>query len=285
MPVVQKMNFSVKENQVKAVFKNRRYRVGVHIHQFAEIIYVLDGEIEIRQKGKREIARAGDIAVIYPYQTHGLYTEDNHRAKLWLLLFSDAIISDIIHSGNAYLGYENTVFRPSEELRAFIESRMIDTKEETVDLNPAALLNLKAMLYPIFSEYLAGNQTPIKLNDALKNKAVSYDTVIRTIIYLRTNFCSDVLIEDCSKAIGYSNSYISHCMSKHLGMTFLEFRNSLRIDYAKNLLKNDTMSVFMVGAECGFKCERSFERVFKKAIGLTPKQYREEKLKQKAKQL
>jgi len=61
-------------------------------------------------------------------------------------------------------------------------------------------------------------------------------------------------------------------------MTFLEFRDNLRINYAKNLLKNDTMSVFMVGAECGFKCDRSFERVFKKITGLTPKQYRTQKL-------
>lgn len=283
MPIIQKDNFS-NENQIKSTFKNKKYRVAVHIHQFAEIVYVMDGEVEIRQKGKREIAKNGDIAVIYPYQPHGIYTEDNKRAKIWLLLFSDAIITDIIHSGNAYLGYENTVFKPSQELKTFIESRMIDTKEEITVLDSGELLNLKALLYPIFSEYLAQKQVPIQPNDALKNKAITYDTVIRTIIYLRTNFCRDVLIGDCSKAIGYSNSYISHCMSKHLGMTFLEFRNSLRINYAKNLLKDDTMSVYMVGAECGFKCERSFERVFKKSTGLTPKQYRLKKLNKNVKQ-
>ena len=280
MPIIQKDNFSTK-NQIRASFKNKKYRVAVHIHQFAEIIYVLEGEIELRQKGKLEIAKAGDIAVIYPYQPHGIYTADDNRAKLWLLLFSDTIISDIINSEHSYLGYENTVFKPSQELKAFIESRMIDTKEITTDLDAVQVLNLKALLYPIFSEYLALKQTPIMLNDALKNKAITYDTVIRTIIYLRTNFCRDVLIEDCSKAIGYSNSYISHCMSKHLGMTFLDFRNSLRINYAKNLLKNDAMSVYMIGVECGFKCERSFERVFKKATGLTPKQYRTKKLNPK----
>ncbi|MBE6536782.1 MAG: helix-turn-helix domain-containing protein [Ruminococcaceae bacterium] len=277
MPVIQKDNFST-DNQMKATFKNKKYRVAVHIHQFAEIIYVLDGEIEIRQKGKLEIAKAGDIAVIYPYQPHGIYTEENKRANIWMLLFSDTLITDIIHSGNAYLGYENTVFTPSEELKTFIESRMIDTGEVLTDLDSTQALNLKALLYPVFSEYLAKKQTPIQLNEALKNKAIAYDTVIRTIIYLRTNFCRDVLISDCSTAIGYSSSYISHCMSKHLGMTFLEFRDNLRINYAKNLLKNDTMSVFMVGAECGFKCDRSFERVFKKITGLTPKQYRTQKL-------
>lgn len=277
MPIIQKDNFS-NENQIKSTFKNKKYRVAVHIHQFAEIVYVMDGEVEIRQKGKREIAKTGDIAVIYPYQPHGIYTEDNEHAKIWMLLFSDTLITDIIHSGNAYLGYENTVFTPSEELKTFIESRMIDTGEVLMDLDFTQALNLKALLYPVFSEYLAKKQTPIQLNEALKNKAIAYDTVIRTIIYLRTNFCRDVLISDCSTAIGYSSSYISHCMSKHLGMTFLEFRDNLRINYAKNLLKNDTMSVFMVGTECGFKCDRSFERVFKKITGLTPKQYRTQKL-------
>ena len=273
MPIIQDSNFSTK-NQVRATFKNNSYKMAVHIHQLAEIVYIIDGEIEVRQKGRREMARPGDLVVLYPYQPHGFYTESDKRVKLWILLFSDSFITDIIRQENAYLGYEKTVFTPSPELKAFVESKMFDTKENLVELDTAQTLDLKALLYPILSEFLAKKQHPIQLNDALKNKGISSDPVTRAVNYLRVNFGHDVQIKDCAKVIGYSNSYISHCLSNVLGMTFIELRDTLRISYAKNLLTHDSMSVYMIGVECGFNCERSFERAFKKATGLTPSQYR-----------
>ena len=273
MPAIQENNFST-THQVRATFKNNDYKMAVHIHQFAEIVYILEGETEVRQKGRREIARPGDLVVIYPYQPHGFYTENDRCVKFWMLLFSDSFIADIIRQENAYLGYEKTVFTPSPELKAFVGSKMFDTKENLVELDTAQTLDLKALLYPILSEFLAKKQHPIQLNDALKNKGISSDPVTRAVNYLRVNFGQDVQIKDCAKAIGYSNSYISHCLSNVLGMTFIELRDTLRISYAKNLLTHDSMSVYMIGVECGFNCERSFERAFKKATGLTPRQYR-----------
>ena len=273
MPAIQENNFST-THQVRATFKNNDYKMAVHIHQFAEIVYILEGETEVRQKGRREIARPGDLVVIYPYQPHGFYTENDRCVKFWMLLFSDSFIADIIRQENAYLGYEKTVFTPSPELKAFVGSKMFDTKENLVELDTAQTLDLKALLYPILSEFLAKKQHPIQLNDALKNKGISSDPVTRAVNYLRVNFGQDVQIKDCAKAIGYSNSYISHCLSNVLGMTFIELRDTLRISYAKNLLTHDSMSVYMIGVECGFNCERSFERAFKKATGLTPMQYR-----------
>lgn len=278
MPLIQDFNFSNK-NLVRATFKNNDYKMAVHIHQFAEIVYILEGETEVRQKENHETARAGDLVVISPYQPHGFYTEKSKNVKFWMLLFSDAFIVDIIKNTSSYLGYEHTVFKPSAELGEFIKSKMFDTGEKLIELQSTQIINLKALLYPIFSEFLAENQSPVQLTTSLKYRSVSSDPVTRTVNYLRVNFCNNVLIEDCSKAIGYSNGYISHCLSKYLGMTFLELRNVMRVSYAKNLLAHDLMSIYRIGDECGFNCERSFERVFQKITGLTPRQYRKQNSK------
>ena len=47
MPLIQDFNFSNK-NLVRATFKNNDYKMAVHIHQFAEIVYILEGETEVR---------------------------------------------------------------------------------------------------------------------------------------------------------------------------------------------------------------------------------------------
>lgn len=267
MPIVQKANFAVTDS-VRAGFKNERYLKAIHMHQLAEIIYVMEGELTVRLVRKEEIARAGDLVVVSPYQYHGLYTEAGATVKLWMLLFTDTLIMDIIRTEADYDEYENTVFTPSPALRAFIEAKMIDTKEELREITINEKRYLKALLYPVFDEYL--NSTSV-----LKKQSKRNSDIINAILkYAKANFFKDVTIEDCSKSIGYSKSHISHCLSRGLRLTFSELRNQFRINYAKSLLSNENMSIFNVGIECGFNCERSFERAFKQATGKTPTQYR-----------
>ena len=80
---------------VRATFHHSRYRKAVHIHQFAEIVFVLEGKLRVTANGKRIIAKAGDLIIVPPYQSHGFYTEDGNEVKLWMFLFSTNLLSDI----------------------------------------------------------------------------------------------------------------------------------------------------------------------------------------------
>ena len=267
MPLIQKQNFSSTDT-IRASFHHERYRKAIHMHQFAEIVYILEGEMQVKTAGKEKLAKAGDLIVIYPYQYHGFYTENDKTTKLWMILFSDTLIMDLVKTDTEYTEYEDAVFTPSPALRTFIESKMINTQEKRCELSAEERRHIKALLYPIFDEYL-NNATTSNVS-AKKNS----DIINSTLKYVKYNFFKEITISDCSKTIGYSKSHISHCLSESLGITFTELRNSFRIDYAKSLLNNNNTSVFNVGLECGFNCERSFERAFKKEVGLTPNQYR-----------
>ena len=268
MPLIQKNNFGTSDI-IRASFHTERYRKAIHMHQFLEIVYVMDGEMIVKTGGKQATAKSGDIIIIYPYQAHGFYTENNKNSKLWMLLFSGSIIMDIIKSYSGLNEYENVIFSPSKELKTFIESKLIDTNEKLTEIDEAQSRRLKALLYPIFDEYLAQNPVSVKqkkLNSSIINLILSYT---------QSNFYQNVTVSDCAKKIGYSKSYISHILSQTMHKTFTEVRDLYRIDYAKTLLLQTDMSTFRVGLECGFNCERSFERAFKKLLKVTPKQYRE----------
>ncbi len=270
MPIIQTKNFSITDT-IRASFKNERYRKAIHMHQFAEIVYVMEGELCVKNKQKQTIAKAGDLVVIYPYQYHGFYTEEGKTVKLWMLLFTDTLIMDIIKTEASYEEYEDAVFTPSPALKSFIEEKMIDTKEKLHEVSMQEKRHIKAILYPIFDEYLS-NATVSK-NHEKRNS----DIINAILKYAKLNFFNNVTILDCSKTIGYSKSHISHCLSKSLNKTFSEILNSFRISYAKSLLRSENISIFNVGIECGFNCERSFQRAFKTATGMTPKQFREKK--------
>lgn len=272
MPEIQKDNFST-ENQVKSVIKEKKLRIAVHIHQFAELVYIIEGETTVRHNRIQETAKAGDVVAILPYHQHGFFTEDNKKVKYWMLLFSDFFMSDIVHNKNVNLEYGSLVFKASDELRAFIESRMFNTNEEAIEPDFEKTLNLKALIYAAFSEYFKSSRNMQKVLSP-SNQISSSDPVTKTVQYLQINFRRDVSIEDCAKKIGYCSSHISHCLQKHFHTTFLKLRNNLRVSYAKHLIRFSKMSTQMIGAECGFNSELTFNKIFKQSTKLTPKQYR-----------
>lgn len=272
MPEIQPSNFST-ENRVRATLQNKRFMLAVHIHQFAELIYVIEGELTVKHDKIEEVARAGDVVAILPYQQHGFYTPENKTVKYWMVLFSEDLMSDIVYHESAFLGYKHLVFKPSPALKTLIELKMFDTGEQLIKPDFERTLDSKALIYTAFSEYLrkrSSNPSAQSKDD----KIVSSDPVTKTVNYLRINFRSDVGVEDCAKEIGYSKSHISHCLREQFHMTFMDLRNTLRVGYAKHILRNNSMSIYMVALECGFNCELTFERAFKKLTGLTPRQYR-----------
>ena len=273
MPEIQRLNFSI-ENNVRSALKTEKINVGIHIHQFAELLYVIDGEITVKHDGIRETAKSGDIIAILPYHEHGIYSNDDKNVKFWITLFSDSMMSDILYHENASFQYKSMVFKPSAALKAFIEAKMFDTGDKIIEPDFEMTLDLKSLIYTTFSEYIKKGSSDLQNEDALQNQIVSSDPVTKVIKYLRINFRNDISIEDCAKEIGYSASHISHCLKKNFHMTFLQLRNNIRVSYAKHLLKFKRMSIYMVALECGFNCELTFKRVFKQLNGISPQQFR-----------
>ena len=208
------------------------------------------------------------MVFVPPYQPHEYYTEDGQGVKIWLLLFSYSLVSDAIGNDTAFDRYYDITFTPSEELKQFVHNRLIDTGELIVDVSKKELLSIKSLIYPIVNEYMqtvptVGKETGIRQN-----------SLIDTIKYISAHFREDITIERVSGAIGYSKSEISHTLSKAFSMNFRNVINSLRIDYAKNLLLAKSYSINQVSWECGFNCERSFHRAFKAITGKTPLEYK-----------
>ncbi len=78
-------------------------------------------------------------------------------------------------------------------------------------------------------------------------------------------------IEDIARATGTNRTYISSFVNVHYGMTFREWINSLRLEYAKRLMsEKPDMPLADVAAKAGYLSPSYFSRTFKETEGLTP---------------
>lgn len=80
-----------------------------------------------------------------------------------------------------------------------------------------------------------------------------------------------------SEQIGFSPSYTSRMFKQLTDLTITEYLNRLRIEKAKQFLKDHPhLKVYEVAHLVGFQDQMYFQKMFKKLCGMTPKQYKEQ---------
>ncbi|MBS6234976.1 MAG: AraC family transcriptional regulator [Clostridiales bacterium] len=76
-----------------------------------------------------------------------------------------------------------------------------------------------------------------------------------------------------------TSSYLSAFFKENVGDTFLNYLTRLRIDHAKKLICTTNLPMGVIAVQVGYASGNTFTRIFKKAEGITPSQYRESSLK------
>lgn len=78
-----------------------------------------------------------------------------------------------------------------------------------------------------------------------------------------------------SEAIGLSAVYFCSLFKEETGFTFVEYLNMVRIEQAKELLRNSNMKIYQIALEAGYSNPSYFYEVFKKLTGKRPREYAE----------
>ena len=80
--------------------------------------------------------------------------------------------------------------------------------------------------------------------------------------------------EELAKKLHVNKYYLSHTFSARLQMSFREYLNRIRLEYAMQLIRTTGKPLTEIWEDAGFESQRSFNRVFRDAAGMTPKEYR-----------
>ena len=92
--------------------------------------------------------------------------------------------------------------------------------------------------------------------------------------YMRKRYADKLLLSDVASEIYVSQWHLSKLLNKETGQSFSELMNGIRIEKAKELLKDPSLRVSDIAESVGFTDLPHFSRVFKKITGVSANEYR-----------
>lgn len=261
---LQYKNFGT-EHSARSYHYEGKHEYIAHIHQFIEVICILSGEIEITVENLTQTAKAGDIAIIPPLHTHSYHTPK--YCKIWIGLISLDWLDDIMPM-ETILSAKQTIFTPSSVVFNYIAEKI--PQQYTIHthntMSPELYRRTKLFYHSILNEYL--DSTEINITELHTN------AIAAVYIYIYKHYRENITLKKVASAIGYTSTYISHCLTGIPNGNFRTILNSARVEHAKKLLVSTDMRIVDIALDSGFASENVFYGIFEKFTGMTPRKYK-----------
>lgn len=96
--------------------------------------------------------------------------------------------------------------------------------------------------------------------------------------YIQGNYKQKLTLSDVAEKTYVSQWHLSKLLNRHTGQSFSEILNNVRIEQAKKLLEDPSLRIGDIAEAVGFLDMAHFSRVFKKQVGISANEYRNQVL-------
>lgn len=239
--------------------RHTNHSFPLHMHRCYEMVFMLDGEMNMQVDNTKYSLKAGDLILVKPHRIHSYETEAGKNGTCLLCVFSDDLIAAISGPISKYkLGSILLHDIPTLYRDIFIHMQ-----------GKSDIASIKGFLYALCSLfYLEIDYTE---EDTFSGSSQLLGDIF---IYIENNIGNSCNLHDLAKEIRYNESYLSRMFLKSVGISYTDYVRNVKMDHACYLLRNTNNSILSIASSCGYMTHSSFNRSFKQLIGMTPQEYR-----------
>lgn len=219
-----------------------------------------------------------DVIIFNNVEPHGwnLIGDD---MKLLVMIFSPEFIAEKISVFDTeYLkpfvergsNFKNRIGR-EDEINPEIRVGIQEIYKEWQDRKEGYPLMIKANVLRILTMLIRTYQDESKSGEMLKEKKNAMKRLEQAFDYIDTHYCEKITLEEVASSVYMSANYFSSYFRKVTNISFSDYVTRMRINHARELLREGKKNVTEIAMECGFNNISNFYRLYKKHVGKTPK--------------
>ncbi len=224
-------------------------------------MYCMEGSGTIVVEGKDYALNQNEAFCIPRFRRHSYYADESNP---WSILW-------------VHLKGEDTRYYPLDSCRKVV-------------LNSQNATNRMQFLFELLfrvldSNYTLGNFIYIsqvlglilsEIYDREKHNTTQEKNkhVTRVIRYMYKHLDENLELEDIVKEIRLSKSYLNTIFQKYTQHAPMDFFISLKMKRACQLLRTSDMYIYEVAQKLGYADQYYFSRIFKKTVGVSPREYK-----------
>lgn len=152
------------------------------------------------------------------------------------------------------------------EKSSFKEEPFSEVSEIWKNKKTGYRMNAISLVYKLLYDFIS------KLNES----AADYNVILLTPAkeYIESHWKDNLSLEQLAATCHISVTHFRHTFIKTFGIAPIQYRDSIKLLYAKDYLSHPEYNVTEVAYKCGFNDFNYFSRFFKKHTGKSPSEYR-----------
>ena len=223
-----------------------------------EIILVKSGTLHMFLHGKALTANAREAILAAPYVLHSFSAAEPHT--ICILEFPCEYTPHFFDITKNHQAEHPVVTIPHSLL-----PYLWDMLPETESGYELPLMRAQAILMPLCDAFMS----VCSFIDIEEHNSESF---IRAMMLVSYNFHKPISLGSVAEQLGIRRETLTRMFRQQMGCTFWEYVLSIRSAYAITLLRKGK-TVTEAALDSGFGSVRSFNRVFREKIGMTPTEY------------
>ncbi|MDF2936893.1 MAG: helix-turn-helix protein [Paenibacillaceae bacterium] len=247
-----------------------------HFHSEYELYYLFTGERYYFIKDRTYTILAGDLVMIDSEEVHKTANRNIPIHERLVLYYQPAFFAALPAEERELLlsvfKRDNPVLRLNLQERLMVEELLLDLLEELLEKPPG---------YSLRVEQIGVELLLFTARILLKKEAVAAEVpspaqlkMTEIIRHINTQYSEPLDLDGLSARFFISKSHLSRTFKEFTGFGFSEYLILTRIKEAQQMLRGSTKSITEIAAAAGFDNFSHFGKTFKKAAGMSPRQYR-----------
>ncbi len=253
-----------------------RRQIGIHSQDSWELDYIITGRGKRTIGDRQEPFSEGEIVLVPPEIPHfwdfdADCTDSGGNIVNITITFDDLLLDSILSvfpdmqkSVSLIRDRRNTAISYMGGTLVQLSSVMREMANEDASRRPASFLKILNLLADTADVKRSGTWRKMSLEQKRKMK-------VRT--FISCNCLRPVTLNEIASYIGMNEAAFCVFFKKNYGKTFVEYLNEQRLDYARYLLENGSLTVTEICYACGFASPPYFSRIFRRVVGMSPQQY------------